>query len=80
MILGGVSSDVGHDCAKLRDGAGRLPLHIASEMGLLWNDGLGDIINAHYWALEEPHSVSGFYPFILAAQAGHGRKDLDMIY
>ena len=30
--------------------------------------------------MEEPHSVSGFYPFILAAQAGHGRKDLDTIY
>jgi len=76
MILGGVSSK----CATLTDGAGRLPLHIAAEMGLLWNEGLGDIVYAHYRALEEPHSVSGFYPFILAAQAGTGSKDLDTIY
>jgi hypothetical protein len=76
MILGGVTSK----CATLRDGAGRLPLHIAAEMGLLWNDGLSDIVNAHYAALDEPHSVSEVYPFILAAQAGPGNKDLDTLY
>ena len=76
MILGGVTSE----CATLRDGAGRLPLHIAVEMGLRWNDGLRDIINAFDGALEEPHSVMGFYPFILYAQAGPGNKDLDTLY
>ncbi len=76
MILGGISSE----CATLRDGAGRLPLHIASELGLRWDDGLSDIINAYYGGIEEPHPVSGHYPFILAAQAGTGDKDLDTLY
>ena len=76
MILGGVSSA----CATLRDGAGRLPLHIAAEMGLLWNDGLSDIINSHPQGLDEPHPVSGVYPFILAAQTGPGNTDLDTLY
>ena len=76
MILGGISSE----CATIRDGAGRLPLHIAAELGLRWDDGLCDIINAHYRGLEEPHSVSGLYPFVLAAQAGPGDKDLTTLY
>ena len=76
MILSSVSSQ----CATIQDGAGRLPLHIAVEMGLKWNDGLRDIIHAYSDALEEPHSVSGFYPFMLYAQAGPGNNDLNTLY
>ena len=53
--------------ACVRDGAGRFPLHIAAEMDLEWNNGLEDIVHANRAALKEPHSVTGLYPFMIAA-------------
>jgi len=53
--------------ACVRDGAGRLPLHIAAEMDLEWNNGLEDIVHANIAALGDPHSVTGLYPFMIAS-------------
>ena len=74
MIIGAVTSD----CAKVRDGAGRLPLHIATEMGLKWDEGVRDLVFAYSKALEERHCVTGHYPFMTAA-AGPD-SELDTIF
>lgn len=74
MIFSAVTSD----CAKIRDGAGRLPIHIATEMGLRWNEGVGLIVFAHDKGLEEKHCVTGLYPFMMAA-AGRS-NDLNTIF
>jgi len=69
-------------CAMIRDGAGRLPIHTAAEMGLSWMDGLSDIVNAYEEGLDQRHPVSGLYPFVLAAQQeGSGNSsDLNTLY
>jgi len=63
MIIGAVTSD----CANVRDGAGRLPIHIASEIGLRWDEGIADIVFANSNGLEERHCVTGLYPFMISA-------------
>jgi hypothetical protein len=74
MIFSAVTSD----CAKIRDGAGRLPIHIATEMGICWDEGIGLIAFANDEGLEEKHCVTGIYPFMMAAT---GRsKDLNTIF
>jgi hypothetical protein len=73
-----IFSAVTSDCAKIRDGAGRLPIHIATEMGLCWDEGVGLIAFANDEGLEEKHCVTGIYPFMMAAT---GRsKDLNTIF
>ncbi len=74
MIIGAVTSD----CAKVRDGAGRLPLHIATEMGLKWDEGVRELVYANLEALEERHIVTGHYPFMTAAAVSN--PDLDTIF
>lgn len=74
MITGAVTSD----CAKVRDGAGRLPLHIATEMGLKWDEGVRDLVFASKEALEERHCVTGHYPFMTASLGPNA--DLNTIF
>lgn len=74
MIIGAGTSD----CAEVRDGAGRLPLHIAAEMGLQWDEGVREIAMANKDALEERHCVTGHYPFMTAAVGSDG--DLDTTF
>jgi len=74
MIIGAVTSD----CAKVRDGAGRLPINIATELGLTWDEGVGDIVFANKSGLEERHCVTGLYPFMTAAVGPN--RDLTTIY
>jgi len=74
MVVGAVQSS----CAMIRDGAGRLPLHIATEMGLKWNEGIRDIVYANRHGLREQHCVTGLYSFMTAASVPNA--DLDTIY
>lgn len=74
MLLSAVTSD----CAKIRDGAGRLPIHIATEMGLRWDEGVGLIAFSNDEGLEEKHCVTGIYPFMMAASGTN--KDLNTIF
>ena len=55
--------------ASFRDETNRLPLHQACELGLSWDDGLEDILNANVNALEDIDEVTSMYPFMLAATA-----------
>ena len=74
MIIGAVTSD----CAKVRDGAGRLPINIATELGLSWEEGVGDIVFANKNGLEERHCVTGLFPFMTAAVGPE--RDLTTIF
>lgn len=74
MIIGTVTSD----CANVRDGAGRLPIHIATEIGLRWDEGIADIVFANSNGLEEKHCVTGLYAFMTSAVGPD--SDLETIF
>mmetsp|Transcript_10244 Transcript_10244/g.15381 ORF Transcript_10244/g.15381 Transcript_10244/m.15381 type:complete len:637 (-) Transcript_10244:212-2122(-) len=62
------------NCAQMKDSDGRLPLHLATELGMSLDNGLEDIIHANMNALLEPDGFTGFYPFALA------RDDVNVSY
>jgi hypothetical protein len=66
------------NCMFIKDDHGRLPIHIVSEHGLTWNDGMKYIVGANLAATRCVDEVTGLYPFALAA-AGNG-KDLGSIF
>lgn len=45
----------------------RLPLHVALDSGICWNEGVESLIKVFPSALSERDPVSGLYPFALAA-------------
>ena len=66
------------DCMVVRDAKGRLPIHIAAESGLGWDEGMKDIAQASFTSIDCIDMVSGLMPFALAA-VGNG-KDLQCIF
>ena len=62
-------------CVKYQ---GRLPIHVAAESGLAWDDGMKTIVEANLSAIETVDEVTNLLPFGLAA-AGRD-KDLQSIY
>lgn len=74
MIVGAVTSD----CTRVRDGAGRLPIHIACEMESLTYEDFSPIARAFPEGLKERHIVTRLYPF-MTASVGHNR-DLTTIF
>mmetsp|Transcript_27260 Transcript_27260/g.40272 ORF Transcript_27260/g.40272 Transcript_27260/m.40272 type:complete len:505 (-) Transcript_27260:18-1532(-) len=77
-IISMIVSTVQSNCGKNRDGAGRLPLHIATELGLRWDEGICDIVYANRHGLKERHCVTGLYSFMTAAAVSDA--DLGTIY
>ena len=65
------------DCMSV-EYQGRLPIHVAAESGLTWNDGMRTIVEANLSAVESVDAVTNLLPFGLAA-AGKD-KDLQSIY
>ena len=63
--------------ATIRNGCGRLPLHLACEHSLAWN-GLETIVNANMPAMESVDPITGLPPFAHCAVGERG--DLDSIY
>ena len=55
-----------YNCAHLKDEDGRLPLHLAAEMGVVESEGLREIIDANVDAVQEPDGLTGLFPFALA--------------
>ncbi len=51
----------------IRDGDGRLPIHIAIEKGLAWNNGLKELAEVDSVTLLEPDPINGLQPFAYVA-------------
>ena len=64
--------------ATSRDGKGRLPLHVSCERGILWSDGVKEIVDANISALEEVDNKIGLLPFALSATSR--LCDLNTVY
>mmetsp|Transcript_38640 Transcript_38640/g.116017 ORF Transcript_38640/g.116017 Transcript_38640/m.116017 type:complete len:421 (-) Transcript_38640:6581-7843(-) len=63
-----LDSDIGYPpAAKVSDVAGRLPLHIASENGRKYDDGLRCLFEAAPKSLECCDAVTSLFPFMLAS-------------
>merc|ERR1712154_398429 len=65
--------------AMVKDGNGRLPLHIGCEIGLEWDNGLKTVLDAHSLAVETADPMTGLYPFMLAA-VGEESYDLNVVF
>lgn len=76
MIL---EMELGKQYCWVRDSNGQLPIHVALEKGLKWNNGLEELISADALTLSEPHPVNGLYPFEIAATSCTS-EDLDLIF
>ncbi len=76
MIL---EMEFGKQYCWVHDSNGQLPIHIALEKGLKWNNGLEELISADALTLSEPHPVNGLYPFEIAATSCTS-DDLDLIF
>lgn len=63
--------------AMIYDDDGRLPLHLASDIGLEWCSGTEDILCSNMIALQTQDPVTGLYPFMLA---GVGDADLTSVW
>jgi|EP01083_Nonionella_stella_P029909 ankyrin repeat protein len=62
-----------------QDRNGRLPIHVAAETNLTWQNGMKDLVQANEGSIEAADSkVTGLYPFALAA-AGKS-SDLNTVY
>ena len=68
----------GQNPAEIRDGQRRLPIHWACEVGLTWTLGLGSIIGANTFALEEIDPLTNLMPFSLAA--ANAKIDMNSVY
>jgi len=60
--------------ARIPNEAGRLPLFVALENGLLWDEGVSDILKNHMDALWVKDPRSRLYAFMLAAAKGVATK------
>lgn len=61
----------GRQCAAMKHGTeSKLPLHIAIDSGLEWNNGLEEIMKANYTALVQRENHEGLFPFMSAACNG----------
>jgi hypothetical protein len=76
MIL---EMEFGKQYCWARDGNGQLPIHVALEKGLKWNNGMEELISADALTLSEPHPVNGLYPFEIAATC-FTSENLDLIF
>jgi ankyrin repeat protein len=65
-----------HDAAKVRDGSNRLPIHLATECGIQWSQGLSDIVAAYPSAVNHSDGKTQLSPYALAATS----CDLDGIF
>ena len=63
--------------ASIKDGSGRLPLHVACEHGISWNKGLEKLVKANVTALDTYDPVTCLAPFALLAATG---EQLDSVY
>ena len=65
------STDEGNDTklypAMIKDDDGRLPIHVAANIGLKWSCGMEDIVEANMVGLDTQDPLTGLYPFMLAA-------------
>jgi len=66
------------DCLCVKDGRGQLPIHIALERGIAWDNGTGDLVKANSTVIKTPDKLTGLFPFALAA-VGEG-NDLESIF
>ncbi len=66
------------DVLFVKDEDGRLPIHIAAEVGLGWNDGLKEIVEANLSSIECVDAVTGLLPFTLCAIGE--RNDLQSVF
>jgi ankyrin repeat protein len=67
------------NCAFERDNQNRLPVQIAAEKGLKWDEGFKHILEANLSAIQEiDHATTGLPLLALAAEGLH--KDLSSIY
>lgn len=55
------------ETAKLRDGAGRLPLHLAIMSNKPWNNGISSLLKEFPTALTIPEPTTGLLPFMMAS-------------
>eukprot|EP00980_Cylindrotheca_fusiformis_P030220 scaffold24542_cov166-Cylindrotheca_fusiformis.AAC.4 len=62
-----LKEDPGQAKVEHRESGNRLPLHVALESGICWNDGIESLIAVHPSALSKRDPISGLYPFALAA-------------
>ena len=69
LLKGTVEALLGSNgsAASLPNSKGRLPLHIAIEKGLGWNEGTAEIYNAYPAAVSVRDPMNGDFPFIAAA-------------
>jgi hypothetical protein len=65
--------------AGKRNNAGDLPVHIAIRDRMVWEEGLGDIVEANAEALGVPDASTNLYPFLFAASLG-GRVAVNTTY
>ena len=56
------------------DKRGRLPIHIAAECGIKWDEEMKDIVDANLFGASEVDALTGLYPFLLAASCT-GKND-----
>lgn len=75
MLLGAAPT-----LAKIKDPSGRLPLHAAIASGKGYQQGVQGLIEAYPEAMEIPDPKTNLYPFMLAATAGEGSKNVSTIY
>ena len=62
-----------------RDSDGRLPIHVAADRGLTWEEGMETLVLADEDSIETFDSkVTGLYPFALAAEGPN--SDLNTVY
>lgn len=59
----------------VRDGRGRLPMHVAVECGLHWMDGMKEIVEANMSAISVIDPISGLYPFQMAACSNYSSNN-----
>mmetsp|Transcript_375 Transcript_375/g.539 ORF Transcript_375/g.539 Transcript_375/m.539 type:complete len:377 (-) Transcript_375:278-1408(-) len=80
-IWGEIVSLISHfDCAFIRDDRNRLPIMVAAECGLKWNNGMKEIIESNFIALKEQDEETNLPPFALAAAASNNAKDLTSVF
>ena len=66
--------DANMSVAQIKDTSGRLPLNIAICSEKSWNQGVKKLMTAHPDALMVQDSITGLYPFMLAALAVENDK------
>ena len=67
------------DQCWIRDKDGRLPIHVAIEKGLDWNNGLKELVETDYVTLLEQDPMNGLQPFAHVASKKASPSQLNLI-